>query len=132
LTRIKPARALRVCNAGMKFLFILNDPPYGTERSYNALRLARNLLSKEAGEVRMFLLGDAAACAKGGQKVPPGYYNVADMLSGFMRRGGTVAVCGTCLDARGIGEGDLVQGAARGTMDQLTEWSAWADKVLVF
>ena len=25
----------------MKYLFILNDPPYGTERSYNALRLAQ-------------------------------------------------------------------------------------------
>jgi uncharacterized protein involved in oxidation of intracellular sulfur len=116
----------------VKFLLILNDPPYGTERSYNALRLARNLLTKEAGEVRMFLLGDAAACAKDGQKVPQGYYNVADMLSGFMRRGGTVGVCGTCLDARGIGEGDLVAGAARGTLDQLTEWTVWADKVLVF
>lgn len=116
----------------VKFLLILNDPPYGTERSYNALRLARNLLSKEAGEVRMFLLGDAAACAKGGQKVPQGYYNVADMLSGFMRRGGTVGVCGTCLEARGIAEPDLVAGAARSTLDQLTEWSAWADKVLVF
>jgi uncharacterized protein involved in oxidation of intracellular sulfur len=50
----------------MKFLLILNDPPYGSERSYNALRLARNLLGKKAGEVRMFLLGDAAACAKAG------------------------------------------------------------------
>lgn len=116
----------------MKLLLILNDPPYGTERSYNALRLARNLLMKEAGEVRLFLLGDAAACAKGGQKVPQGYYNVADMLSAFMRRSGQVGVCGTCLDARGIAEGDLVEGAARGTMDQLTEWTAWADKVLVF
>ncbi len=116
----------------MKFLLILNDPPYGTERSYNALRLARNLLLKEAGEVRMFLLGDAAACAKGGQKVPQGYYNLADMLAAFMRRGGTVGVCGTCLDARGISGGELVEGAARGTMDQLTEWTAWADKVLVF
>jgi hypothetical protein len=36
----------------------------------------------------MFLLGDAAACAHGGQKVPQGYYNVADMLSAFMRRNG--------------------------------------------
>jgi uncharacterized protein involved in oxidation of intracellular sulfur len=116
----------------MKFLFVLNDPPYGTERSYNALRLARGLSGKEACEVRMFLLGDAAACAKAGQKVPPGYYNVADMLSAFTRRGGTVGVCGTCLDARGIGEADLVQGAARGTMDQLADWSVWADKVLVF
>jgi uncharacterized protein involved in oxidation of intracellular sulfur len=116
----------------MKVLFILNDPPYGTERSYNALRLARNLLTKEAGEVRLFLLGDAAACAKRGQKVPQGYYNIADMLSALIRRGSQVGVCGTCIDARGIAEGDLVDGAARGTMDQLTEWSAWADKVLVF
>lgn len=116
----------------MKYLLILNDPPYGTERSYNALRLARNLLIKDAGEVRIFLLGDAAACAKHGQKVPQGYYNVADMLSGFIRRAGTVGVCGTCMDARGIADGDLVEGAARGSMDQLTEWSMWADKVLVF
>ena len=116
----------------MKFLFILNDPPYGTECSYNALRLARNLLMKEAGEVRLFLLGDAAACAKSGQKVPQGYYNIADMLSAVMRRGGKVGVCGTCIDARGIAEGDLIEGAARGTLDQVTEWTTWADKTLVF
>jgi uncharacterized protein involved in oxidation of intracellular sulfur len=123
-------RAAFVSHVCVKFLFILNDPPYGTERSYNALRLARNMLAK--GEVRMFLLGDAAACAKGGQKVPQGYYNLADMLSSFMRRGGTVGVCGTCLEARGIADADLVEGSARGTMDQLADWSAWADKVLVF
>lgn len=116
----------------MKYLFILNDPPYGTERSYNALRLARSLATKDAGEIRLFLLGDAAACAHGGQKVPQGYYNVADMLSAVMRRNGTVGVCGTCMDARGIRDEELVQGAARGTMDQLTEWSMWADKILVF
>lgn len=28
----------------MKFLFILNDPPYGTERCYNAFRLASAVL----------------------------------------------------------------------------------------
>lgn len=116
----------------MKYLFILNDPPYGTERSYNALRLARNLAGKDATEIRMFLLGDAAACAHGGQKVPQGYYNVADMLSGLVRHKGVVSVCGTCMDARGIRDEALVQGTARGTMDQLGEWSAWADKVLVF
>ena len=116
----------------MKFLLILNDPPYGSERSYNALRLARSLVSKEAGEVRVFLLGDAASCAKNGQKVPSGYYNVADMLSGFVRRGGTVAVCSTCLDARGIGAEKLIQGAARSSMDELTAWCGWADRVLVF
>ncbi len=116
----------------MKYLFVLNDPPYGTERSYNALRLARNILIKEKGEVHLQLMGDAAACAKAGQKVPPGYYNVGDMLAAVARRGGEIAVCGTCMDARGISEDDLIDGAHRGTMDELTEWTAWADKVLVF
>jgi len=116
----------------MKTLFILNDPPYGTERNYEALRLARNLLAKEKGEVRVFLMGDASACAKGGQKVPQGYYNVADMLGAVSRRGGAVGVCGTCLDARGIAETELIEAAHRGTLDEVTEWTAWADKVLVF
>jgi uncharacterized protein involved in oxidation of intracellular sulfur len=116
----------------MKFLLILNDPPYGTERGYNALRLARNLLVKEAGQVRVFLMGDAAACAKAGQKVPQGYYNIANMLAAVMRRGGEVGVCGTCLDARGIAQGELVEGAQRGGLDDVTQWTAWADKVLVF
>jgi uncharacterized protein involved in oxidation of intracellular sulfur len=116
----------------MKTLFVLNDPPYGTERSYNALRLARNLLVKEKGEVRVFLMGDAAACAKAGQKVPQGYYNIGDMLGAVARRKGGIGICGTCMDARGIAEADLVEGAARGTLDQLTEWALWADKVLVF
>jgi uncharacterized protein involved in oxidation of intracellular sulfur len=116
----------------VKLLFILNDPPYGTERSYNALRLARNLLAKEKPEVRVFLMGDAAACAKSGQKVPQGYYNIGDMLGAVGRHGGEIGVCGTCMEARGIGDADLVQGARRGTLDQVTEWTAWADKVLVF
>lgn len=116
----------------MNYLFILNDPPYGTERAYNALRLARTLAGKEAAQTRLFLLGDGAACARAGQKVPQGYYNVGDMLAAFMRKGGTVGVCGTCMDARGMHEDALVEGAKRGTMEELAEWSVWADKVLVF
>ncbi len=63
-----------------KNLFILNDPPYGTERSYNALRLALSVAKAEGENVRVFLMGDAAVCAKAGQKVPQGYYNLGDML----------------------------------------------------
>lgn len=113
-------------------LLILNDPPYGTERSYNALRLARSMLEKGAGTVRVFLMGDAAACAHGGQKVPPGYYNIGDMLRAVLRRGGEVSVCGSCMDARGLGAEQLVEGAQRGSMDVLTAWTVAADKVVVF
>ena len=113
-------------------LFILNDAPYGTERSYNALHIARSLAKKEGEEVKMFLIGDAAACAKAGQKVPPGYYNIGDMMGMVARSGGVIGVCGTCLDARGIAAGELIEGASRSTMDQLAEWTQWADRVIVF
>ena len=118
----------------MKYLFVLNDPPYGTERSYNALRLARNMLKKGEGQVelRVFLMGDAAACAKAGQKVPQGFYNIGDMLGMVARAGAPVGVCGTCMDARGITADELIEGAHRGTLDELTEWTLWSDKELVF
>ncbi len=51
----------------MKLLFILNDPPYGTERTYNGLRLARTAVHKPEVEVKVFLIGDAVAGAKDGQ-----------------------------------------------------------------
>jgi uncharacterized protein involved in oxidation of intracellular sulfur len=118
----------------MKYLFVLNDPPYGTERSYNGLRLARELLKNQTAgnEVRVFLLGDAAACAKSGQKVPQGYYHLESFLKTIARVGGEVGVCGTCMDARGMADTDLVDGALRGNLAELTEWTVWADKVLVF
>jgi uncharacterized protein involved in oxidation of intracellular sulfur len=47
----------------VKYLFILDDPAYGTERNYNALRLAMNLQKQEPGaEVTVFLMGDAVVC----------------------------------------------------------------------
>ena len=115
-----------------KTLFVLNDPPYGSERSYNGLRLAGALSKAEGEEVKMFLIGDAAACAKAGQKVPSGYYNVETMLRGVTKRGGRVGVCGSCIDARGIGEADLVEGAHRSSMDELTAWTLEVDKVITF
>ena len=115
-----------------KTLFVLNDAPYGTERCYNALRLAGSLAKREGQELKIFLVGDAASCAKGGQKVPQGYYHLEVMLRAVARHGAEVGVCGTCMDARGIAESELAEGARRGTLEQLTDWTAWADKVVVF
>ena len=114
-----------------KNLFILNDPPYGSERSYNGLRLAGALAHAEGEEVRMFLMGDAASCAKAGQKVPEGFYSIQLML-GKVARSGSVGVCGTCMDARGIADAELAEGTHRGTLAELADWTRWADKVLVF
>lgn len=113
-------------------LFILNDPPYGTERSYNGLRLAGMLARQEDEQVRVFLLGDAASCAKSGQTVPQGYYNIERMLGSVSRRGGEIGVCGTCMDARGISEAELTEGSRRSSLEELTRWTQEADRVLVF
>lgn len=116
----------------MKFLFILNDPPYGTERCFNALRLAQALLKSEPKpEVTVFLMADAVVCAKAGQMTPNGYYNLERMIKGVGRQA-QVVLCGTCMDARGLGDEELVEGAARGTMPQLAQLTTEADKVLVF
>ena len=118
--------------AATTMLFILNDPPYGSERSYNALRLAGALAGREGVRVRLFLMGDAAACAKAGQKVPQGYYNTEFMLHAVMAHGGEVSVCGTCMNARGIQDSELARGARRGTLEELADWTLQADKLLVF
>ncbi len=116
----------------MKLLFVLNDPPYGTERTYNGLRLARSCVHKGDTEVRVFLIGDAVLSAKRGQTLPSGHYNIGTMLDGLIRHRAAVGVCGSCIDARGITEGELLEGARRSSMDELTAWTLEADKVLVF
>jgi uncharacterized protein involved in oxidation of intracellular sulfur len=116
----------------MKTLLILNDPAYGTERSWNGLRLASSLAKRDESEVKVFLIGDAAGCAMSGQKVPDGYYHLDRMIESAARHGTEVGCCGTCMDARGIDDDRLTKGAHRSTLDELTDWTLWADKVVTF
>ena len=115
-----------------KVLLILNDPPYGTERCYNGFRLAGSLAKREGAEVRVFLMGDAVGCAVAGQQLPDGYYKLDRMLQAAARHGAEVGCCGTCLDARAIGDERLAQGARRSTLEELTDWTLWADHVVTF
>ena len=82
--------------------------------------------------MKVFLIGDAAGCARSGQKVPKGYYNIEVMLRSLIRHGGVVGVCGTCMDARGLDEDGLADGCHRSSMEELTDWTQKADNVLVF
>jgi len=118
----------------MKYLFILNDPPYGTERSYNGLRLANQLVKQKDSnnEVYVFLIGDAVTCAKSGQSVPQGFYHLESFLKMLVRRKSQIGICGTCIDARGITDNELIEGTHRSTMDELAQWTDWADKVMIF
>ena len=116
----------------MKVLIILNDPPYGTERLYNGLRLGFALAKTERTELRLFLMADAVACAKPGQKTADGYYNLERMLRGLAAKEVPIGACGTCLDARGLIDADLLSGAHRSSMAELAAWTLWADKVVTF
>jgi uncharacterized protein involved in oxidation of intracellular sulfur len=116
---------------GVKVLFVLNDPAYGTERSFNALRLA-SALAKREGDVRVFLMGDAVTCAMGEQKVPDGYYHLDRMIEVIARHGGEIGCCTSCMDARGMSDDMLTKGARRSSLDRLADWTEWADKVLTF
>lgn len=117
----------------MHTLFVLNDPPYGTERVYNGLRLAHALAKNDAeAKVTVFLMADAVLSAKAGQKTPDGFYNVERMLKRVIAGKGQVLLCGTCMDARGITEAEIMAGTRRSTMDELASAASAADKVLVF
>lgn len=117
----------------MKTLLLINDPPYGTERVYNALRLAHALLKRDpATQLTVFLMADAVLAAKAEQKTPDGYYNVERMLKRVLSGKGNVLLCGTCMDARGLSDTDLLEGARRSTMDELAITTVEADKVLIF
>ncbi|MDP1670419.1 DsrE/DsrF/TusD sulfur relay family protein, partial [Phaeovulum sp.] len=117
----------------MKTLFILNDAPYGTERCYNALRLAHNLMKQDPGaSIAVFLMADAVVAARKGQKTPDGYYNMERMLKRVVTGKGSVLLCGSCMDARGMADEDVMDGARRSTMDELGSATLAADRVLVF
>jgi uncharacterized protein involved in oxidation of intracellular sulfur len=53
------------------------------------------------------------------------------MLKPLVRRG-KVGCCGTCLDARGLSEAQLIEGAQRSTLEELTDWTLWAENTLSF
>ncbi len=73
--------------AGRKYLIVINDGPYGSERPYNALRLALNLIKRPQASVRVFLIGDGVQCAIARQETHEGYYNIERMMSALARRG---------------------------------------------
>ncbi len=117
----------------MKHLILLNDPPYGTERCFNGLRMAHVLAKNDPNAaITVFLMADAVLCAKAGQKTPEGHYNLERMIRRVLTAGGRVLMCGTCMEARGLVAGDMMPGPGGSTMDELARVTLEADKVLVF
>lgn len=117
----------------MKTLLVLNRNPYdGTDATWNALRLAEQLLNRSV-ELRLFLMNDSVDLAKEGVAPPEGYFDLTHMLRELIQKGVLVKVCGTCLVRCGIHkQKPLINGAPEAKMPELAEWVADSDKVISF
>ena len=116
-----------------KVLILINDAPYGTEKAYNALRLAMQIQKDYEGmDLSVFLMADAVTCAIPNQNTPNGYYNIERMLKAVLLKKGKVKLCGSCVEARGLKEMNLVEGVELSTMKELTQLTMESDKMITF
>lgn len=117
----------------MKILILINDAPYGTEKFYNACRLAMTIQKEHTNtEILIFLMADAVNGALINQNTPQGYYNIERMVKSIINKGGKVKLCGGCIDARGVATLQFIEGCTRSNMSELAQWSVEADKVFTF
>lgn len=117
----------------MKILIIINDAPYGTEKAYNALRIAMTLQKEhQDADINIFLLADAVSSALPNQKTPNGYYNIERMLKSVISKGGKVKACGGCSQARGISDLEFISGIELSNMKEFALWIAECDKIMTF
>jgi uncharacterized protein involved in oxidation of intracellular sulfur len=115
-----------------KVALIINDAPYGTEKPWNALRLAKALVVQKQ-EVSICLVGDGVSVAKKGQKPPAGFYNIEAMLRELVALGATVHACKTCTSARGLEDADLIEDAnVGGFMTYVAKLIAGGAQVISF
>ena len=116
----------------MKALFMLNDTPYGSERTYSALRLATALRAQDPpATVRIFLRTDAVYCARPGHNPSQGH-SIEKMLRQLADGGAEVEACVTCIESRGLKSLELIPGVRIGTMTHLAEWVSDSERVLTF
>ena len=114
-----------------KILFVIHAAPYGSERCRSALRAALSLADRDQqAQVRLFLMSDATGLALPNQDA--GGESLLPMLQDLLARGVPVKLCRTCAQARGFMDLTLLAGCAIGTLDDLSDWTLEADKVLVF
>lgn len=119
-----------VYDSGM-ILFIFNDSPYGSQRTYNGLRVATEM-SRKKSPIAIFLLGDGVIAGLKRQNPSDVSYNAQETLHVLAGNGVPVAACTTCLQARGIADDALVSGVQRGNLEGLTNLIEDAEKVLSF
>ena len=92
------------------------------ETAWNAFRFA-NFALNAGDEVRVFLIGKGVEC----EKMEEGKFNVKEQMELFIRQGGKIFACGTCLKLREMGSVCPVS-----TLADLYEIVKWCDRLLTF
>ncbi|MBY6019581.1 DsrE family protein [Halomonas denitrificans] len=113
-------------------LLVAHDSPYGSEKLYNALRIALAMQehADQPIQQKLFLMSDAAVAALSGQQTPDLSYHIGQMLEILLAQGVKVSVCRTCAEARGLSQDRLIEGVTIGTLVELTHDTLAADKVI--
>jgi len=106
----------------MNIGIILETKEY--EKAWNALRFATT--SKKMGNnVKVFLMGEAVEC----ETLIHEKYNLSEQLNQFIKEGGELLACGTCLKSRML---NAPESCPVSTMVDCVNMVLWADKTITF
>jgi uncharacterized protein involved in oxidation of intracellular sulfur len=106
----------------MKIGIILETKEY--EKAWNAFRFAVTA-KKTRHDVKLFLMGEAVEC----EGMTHEKYNVNEQLNAFVKAGGEILACGTCLKSRQMESTDA---CPISTMNDCVNLVVWADRVVTF
>ena len=116
-----------------KYSFYRNDSTYSGEKTFNAVRFAINMKEEHSKDVniKLFCFSDAILCGIAGQNPNEGF-NIQQLIDILAAQGAEIKLCTSCVKARGLLDAKLIDGVTLGTLDDVSEWTLWADKVLTF
>ncbi|MGE0078522.1 MAG: DsrE/DsrF/TusD sulfur relay family protein [Bacteroidales bacterium] len=106
----------------MKIGVIIETKEY--EKAWNAFRFAVTA-KKQGHDVKVFLMGEAVEC----EGLIHAKYNVDEQLKAFVKIGGEILACGTCLKSRNL---DGTESCPLSTMIDCVNLVVWADKMVTF
>jgi sulfur relay (sulfurtransferase) complex TusBCD TusD component (DsrE family) len=106
----------------MKIGIILETKEF--EKAWNAFRFAIAAI-KSKHEVKVFLMGEAVES----EGLVHEKFNVDKQLNIFIKEGGEILACGTCLKSRNL---NGTEACPMSTMVDCVKMVEWADKVLTF
>jgi uncharacterized protein involved in oxidation of intracellular sulfur len=94
------------------------------EKAWNAFRFATAAI-KNKHDVKVFLMGEAVEC----EGLVHEKFNVDEQLNLFIKEGGEILACGTCLKSRNLSGTEV---CPLSTMIDCVKMVEWADKILTF